>query len=180
VVVTLVVVFSLAGGGKSPTHPVAQANSGATTNAAFDTQDYKGDDSVSVKVPAGWTRTPGGSYVDYVNPQNKLLKVRVLVEKGSISPRRFADSTAPATLRKSENCPAPFKHLGTTDEQVDGHAGAQFEYTCGTGDGERHGVWRMTTVGGKMYSFFLTSPQADFPASKKYFDEMANTFKLGT
>jgi hypothetical protein len=36
----------------------------------------------------------------------------------------------------------------------------------------------MTTADGKMYSFFLTAPQADYPASKKYFDEMANTFKL--
>ncbi len=178
VLIVLILIFSLSGGGKSPTQPVAQTNSGATANAAFDTQDYKGDDSVSVKVPAGWTRTAGGSYVDYVDPQNKLLKVRVLVEKGSITPRRFADTTAPATLKKSKNCPQPFKHLGTTDVQVDGHAGAQFEYTCGTGDGERHGVWRMTTVDDKMYSFFLTAPQTDYPASKKYFDEMVNTFKL--
>ena len=82
------------------------------------------------------------------------------------------------TLKKSKNCPQPFKHLGTTDVQVDGHAGAQFEYTCGTGDSERHGIWRMTTVDGKMYSFFLTAPQTEFAASKKYFDEMVNTFKL--
>ena len=177
VVIVLIVVFSLAGG-NPPAQPAAQPSSGATTNASFDTQDYKGDGSVSVKVPAGWTRTAAGSYVDYVDPQNKLLKVRVLVEKGAITPRRFADTTAPATLKKSKNCPQPFKHLGTTDVQVDGHVGAQFEYTCGTGDGERHGIWRMTTVGGKMYSFFLTAPQADYPASKKYFDEMVDTFKL--
>jgi serine/threonine protein kinase len=180
VVIVLVLAFSLAGSGKSPTHPVAQSNSGATANAAFNTQDYKGDDSVSVKVPAGWTRTAGGTYVDYVDPNDKLRKVRVLVEKGSITPERFADTTAPATLKKSKNCPTPFKHLGTTDVQVDGHPGAQFEYTCGSGDGERHGIWRMTTAGGKMFSFFLTSPQSDFPASKKYFDEMVNTFKLSS
>ena len=47
-----------------------------------------------------------------------------------------------------------------------------------TGWEQRHGIWRMTTVGGKDYSFFLTAPQSEFAASKRYFDEMVNTFKL--
>jgi hypothetical protein len=178
VVIVLVLVFSLSGGPDKTTPPAARPGGTQTANAGFETQDYKGDASVTVKVPKGWTRTAAGSYVDYIDPQDKLRKVRVLVEKGSIDPRRFADSTAPATLRKSKNCPKPFKQLGTVDAQVAGHAGAQFEYTCGSGDAMRHGIWRMTTVDGKMYSFFLTSKESEFTASKKYFDAMADSFKL--
>jgi hypothetical protein len=40
----------------------------------------------------------------------------------------------------------------------------------------RHGIWRETTVGGKMYSFYLTSNESDFAASKVIFDEMTKTF----
>jgi serine/threonine protein kinase len=178
VVLALVLIVSLSGGGQ-PTQPIAQPTSNAAAEPAVATQAYQGDSTVSAQVPKGWTRSVGQTYVDYVDPGNKLQKVRILVEKGSIEPRRFADTTAPATLRKSKNCPAPFTHLGTTtDVQVSGHAAAQFEYTCGSGDSKRHGIWRMTTVNGKMYSFFLTTQESLFADSKKYFDAMATSFQI--
>jgi len=75
-------------------------------------------------------------------------------------------------------CAKPFKHLGTTDVDVSGLPGAEFEYTCGEGDSMRHGIWRQTTTDGKMYSFYLTTTEAKFAANKQYFDEMAKTFTL--
>jgi serine/threonine protein kinase len=179
VVLALILVISLTGGSGDPAPPPAAKPAGNGQSAPdFATQAYRGDDDVSVQVPKDWTRAASQSYVDYIDPDDKDQKVRVLVEKGTITPRRFADSTAPATLRRSKNCPKPFKHLGTTDVQISGNAGAQFEYTCGNGDEMRHGIWRMTTANGKMYSFYLTTPESDFAASKKYFDAMAASFKL--
>jgi hypothetical protein len=179
VVVLLVLVFSLTGGDDAPVAPPNQPPAAdQVVPASFATQDYKGDKAVTVKVPKSWERGSGGSWVDYVNPEEKSTKVRVLVEKGSIPPRKFADTTAPGTLKKSKACPKPFNHLGTTDVEVSGLPGAQFEYTCGEGDDMRHGIWRQTTTDGKMYSFYLTTTESQFADSKQYFDEMAKTFTL--
>jgi len=179
VLVVLVLVFSLAGGGDDPVAPPNQPPAGdQVVPASFATQDYKGDKAITVKVPKDWERGTGGSWVDYVNPDDKSTKVRVLVEKGSIAPRKFAETTAPGTLKKSKACPKPFKHLGTTEVEMSGLPAAQFEYTCGEGDTMRHGIWRQTTTDGKMYSFYLTTTESKFAASKQYFDEMAKTFTL--
>jgi hypothetical protein len=179
VILVLVLVFSLGGGGgQTPPPDALPAGGSQQDQSAVETQAYKGDSSVTVQVPKGWTRTAAGSYVDYVNPEDKNEKVRVLVESGSISPRKFADSTAPGTLKKSKNCAKPFEHLGTKDVDISGHAGAEFQYTCGAGDAERHGIWRMTTLHGKMYSFYMTTEESRFAASKKFYDKMAETYKL--
>ena len=178
--IVLILVISLGGAGDQNTPPPDAAPAGGQDAApTFATQDYQGNDKVTVKVPAGWKRAASGNYVDYVDPADKLRKVRVLIEPGSIKPQRFVTETAPGTLRKSKNCPAPYKQVATTtDAQVSGQTAAQFEYTCGTGDTMRHGIWRMTTVGGSMYSFYLTTADADFADSKKYFDAMADSFKI--
>jgi serine/threonine protein kinase len=176
-VVALILVVSLTGGGDKGTPPPNQSVDQAVA-ASFATQDYKGDRAVSVKVPKSWDRAATGSWVDYVNPEDKSTKVRILVEKGSIAPRKFAETTAPGTLKKSKACPKPFNHLGTTDVEMSGLPAAQFEYTCGEGDTMRHGIWRQTTTDGKMYSFYLTTTEGQFAANKQYFDEMAKTFTL--
>jgi hypothetical protein len=179
-VVAVILVFSLTGrGGDDTGAPPDQPSAGnQVVPASFATQDYKGDKAVTVKVPKSWERSSTGNWVDYVNPEDKSTKVRVLVEKGAIPPRKFAETTAPATLRRSKACAKPFQHLGTTDVEVSGLPGAQFEYTCGEGADMRHGIWRQTTNDGKMYSFYLTTTEARFAGSKQYFDEMAKTFTL--
>jgi serine/threonine protein kinase len=179
-ILVLVLVFSLGGGGGDTRPPDAlPAGNSQQDQSAVETQAYKGNSGVSVQVPKGWTRAAGGSYVDYIDPNDKDTKVRVLVEDGSISPQKFTNTTAPTGLKNGKSCPKPFKHLGTTDVQMSGHAGAEFQYQCGTGDGERHGIWRMTTVNGKMYSFYLTTEEVNFSANKKYYDKMVETYKLG-
>ena len=177
VLVILVLVFAFSGGGgRSPT-PAGSAT-GKPVQASFETQDYQGNKAVSVKVPKGWKRSAAGNWVDYVDPADPQRKVRILVESGSIEPRRFAENTAQNTLRNSRNCARPFNPVAVTDVQVAGHDGAQLEYTCGSGPTMRHGIWRETTIGGKMYSFYLTSTDSTFAASRTFFDEMARTFAL--
>jgi eukaryotic-like serine/threonine-protein kinase len=166
------------GGGGEPTATHRPAGAPAAVQVAFPTQDYRGDGGVSVKVPKGWQRSARGSWVDYVDPQDRLRKVRILVEPGRIDPHRFAQETAPRGIQKSGNCAKPFTLVSVTDVQVAGHPGAQLEYTCGGGGSMRHGVWRETTVNGRMYSFYLTSTDARFAASRAVFDEMARTFAL--
>jgi eukaryotic-like serine/threonine-protein kinase len=178
VVLLLVLVVALSGDDDPGTPPNQPPAANQVVPASFATQDYKGDKAVTVKVPKAWERAATGNWVDYINPEDKSTKVRVLVEKGSIPPRKFADTTAPGTLKKSKACPKPFKHLGTTDVEISGLPAAQFEYTCGEGDTMRHGIWRQTTTDGKMYSFYLTTTEAKFAGSKQYFDEMAKTFTL--
>jgi eukaryotic-like serine/threonine-protein kinase len=170
-----VLMFSL-GGDKTPT-PGAGGNN--TVSASFETQDYRGK-GIAVKVPKGWTRSSAGNWVDYVDPQDSGRKVRILVEPGSAEPRRFAEKIAESTLRKSKNCPEPYHRVAVNDVQVAGHDGVQLEYTCGRGDSMRHGVWQETTVDDKMYSFYLTSTEAQFATSKAIFDEMTRTFTLGS
>jgi hypothetical protein len=177
VVLALGLVLAFSGGDDAPP-PAAGGSTDKSVQASFDTQDYQGNRAVSVKVPKGWKRTAAGNWVDYVDPDDSQRKVRILVENGSITPRRFAESTAQATLRNSKNCPKPFKPIAVSDVQVAGHDGAQLEYTCGSGDTMRHGIWRETTVNSKMYSFYLTSTDARFAESKKFFDEMTKTFAL--
>jgi serine/threonine protein kinase len=178
-VVAVILVLSLTGGGNDAGTPPDQPSAGTqVVPASFATQDYKGDKAVSVKVPKSWERISTGNWVDYVSPDDKSTKVRVLVEKGSIAPHKFAETTAPGTLRRSKACARPFHHLGTTDVEVSGLPGAQFEYTCGEGDSMRHGIWRQTTTDGRMYSFYLTTTEGKFADSRRYFDEMAKTFTL--
>jgi serine/threonine protein kinase len=179
VVAVLVLAISLSGGGGDANTPARRAGADKTTPAAFETQDYRGK-GVVVKVPKGWTKASAGNWVDYIDPQDSGRKVRILVEPGAAEPRRFAERIAESTLRNSRNCPKPYNRVAVTDVQVAGHAGAQLEYTCGAGDGMRHGIWQETTVGGKMYSFYLTSNESQFDASQAIFDEMTRTFALGS
>jgi serine/threonine protein kinase len=177
VLLAVVLIITLTGGGGGT--PTVAGPAGATSvRASFQTQDYRGDRAVAVKVPKDWKRIAAGNWVDYVDPDDAQRKVRVLVESGTITPRRFAENTAQSTLRSSKNCPKPFRAVAVTDVQVAGHPGAQLEYTCGSGSSMRHGIWRETTVNGRMYSFYLTSTDARFAESKAIFDEMTRTFAL--
>ncbi|BFU42314.1 hypothetical protein KRMM14A1004_05510 [Krasilnikovia sp. MM14-A1004] len=171
-VLAMVLVFS---GGKDPQPRTPQQAGVQPAPAAFETQDHRGK-GVTVKVPKTWTRSASGVWVDYVDPQDDTRKVRILVEKGDAEPRRFAEKIAEHTLKTSKNCPKPYNRVSVSDVEVAGGGGAQLEYTCGSGDQMRHGVWREITRDGKMYSFYLTSTDARFAESMPIFEEMARTF----
>ncbi|MBO3740466.1 serine/threonine-protein kinase [Actinoplanes flavus] len=178
VVLILVLVVALSGGGDPKTTPSAGGPTSAPPAPAVETQAYKGNAAVSVNVPAGWTRAAGGVYVEYYEPSDKTTKVRVLVEKGSVDPAKFVSQTAPTGLKKGKTCPDPFVTVGTQQVDVSGNPGAELEYTCGEGAAMRHGIWRMTTVNNKMYSFYLTTTDAKFTEYRKYYDAMVESFQL--
>jgi hypothetical protein len=177
VAVVLVLGIALAFSGDGPPKAPASAGNPAQARPALPTQDHSAN-GVSVKVPKGWTFNSAGAWVDYVDPVDDGRKVRILVEPGTAEPRRFAEQIAENTLKRSKNCPKPYKRLKVTDVQVAGRPGAELEYTCGAGAGMRHGVWREITVNGKMYSFYLTAQESRFAESRPIFDEMARTFAV--
>jgi hypothetical protein len=180
VVVLLIVSFSVFGGGGGNAQPQAQPSAPAQSPAAFETQDYKGDGAVAVKVPKGWTRSTGGTYVDYTDPDDAKHKVRVLVEPNNGSSAETFFKSAESRLKdgKSANCPKPYSRVSLNPQSIAGHDGAILEYKCGAGTGARHGLWAAVLTSGHAYSFFLTSTESQFDASKPIFDQMLATYKL--
>jgi hypothetical protein len=149
-----------------------------TVPASFATQDHTGK-GFTVKVPKGWERrTSGGVWVDYVDPADSRRKVRVLVESGTAEPRRFMEVAERNLKKKDSSCIKPYERLNLTDVETAGRPSAELEYTCGSGEAMRHGVWREITVNGKMYSFYMTVTEARFAESRPIFDEMVKSFSV--
>ncbi|MCM4083990.1 serine/threonine-protein kinase [Paractinoplanes hotanensis] len=181
VVVLLIVVFSLVGSGNDdPGTPQAGSTGAAAVKpAALPTQQYN-DRGITVAVPKAWNKKSGGVWVDYVDPDDAKRKVRILVEDASsrATPQSFLGVAENTLKTRSTNCPKPYAQVGMTDTKIAGRDGAVLEYTCGTGDQARHGLWGAVIAGGKAYSFFLTSNESQFAASKPIFDQMIKTYAL--
>ncbi|WP_433298137.1 protein kinase domain-containing protein [Actinoplanes sp. CA-030573] len=179
VVLVLVLVFALAGGGgaKNTPPPDALPPAGQDTAPSFETQQYN-DRGITVNVPKGWTRKAAGSWVDYADPQDAKHKVRILVENSKATPTAFLGIAENTLKTKSTNCPKPYTRVNLDKATISGKEGAVLEYTCGSGDDGRHGLWGAVVTGGKAYSFYLTSTEAQFAASKPIFDEMIKTYTL--
>ena len=178
VVILLIVVIALAGGGSGQAPPpVAQQPAGQPAPAAFATQIYKSTE-LSVSVPKNWRKSTGGhTWVDYADPADSKRKVRILVEKWKGTPNGLLGA-AEKTLSKSSACPKPYARVSLNEITIDGKAGAVMEYTCGSGDAGRHGIWAVTTANDKAYSFYLTTTEKQFASSKPVFDEMLKSYRL--
>jgi hypothetical protein len=177
VLVLLIVVISSTGGDDN--RPVAQPTSAAPVDAAFETQLYNAK-GVSVKVPKSWKKSTGQSYVDYVDPDDSKHKARILVENAGGSAENFLKVAENGLKKNKSSCPAPYKEVGVEPKQIAGHDGAVLEYKCGSGDSERHGLWGAVVTDGHAYSFFVTSTEEQFQASKPIFDEMLSSYKLAS
>ncbi|AVT30200.1 protein kinase [Plantactinospora sp. BC1] len=182
--VLLVSIVALSIGGDDPADtppPQAGPTSQAPVPASFATQPHD-ERGVSLNVPKDWKKAAPKKavYIDYTDPDGSGRRVRVLVEdfKGDSS-RRWAEIAANG-LKSSKSCAKPYRQVGLTDEELSGKPAAQLEYTCGDGDEQRHGIWRGLVQGGKVYSFYLTTPDARFEESKPIFDEMVKSFRLGS
>jgi serine/threonine protein kinase len=173
--------FAFSGGDDAPpvTPPAARGDTGtvAPPVAAFPTQVYN-DKGLSVHVPKGWTKKSAGNWVDYIDPDDKLRKVRILVEPSNGTPTSFLGVAANTLDKRSANCPKPFAKIDVTTTQISGRDAAVLEYTCGNGPEARHGMWGAIVTGGKAYSFYLTSKDARFAESRPIFDEMAKSYTL--
>jgi eukaryotic-like serine/threonine-protein kinase len=183
VVIVLVLVFSLTGsGGDEPTTPqAAPTGSAAVQPAGLATQEYN-DRGISVQVPKGWTRKASGSWVDYADPKDAKRKVRILVEKASASatPSSFLGVAENTLKNKSTSCTDPYARVSLDKTTISERDGAVLEYTCGDGAEARHGLWGAVISGGKAYSFYLTTKESQFAASKPIFDQMIKSYALAS
>jgi len=178
----LVAVLALAGIGAMSGWFAGHANPGgpgATTPApSADTpliavQEFR-ERGIAVNVPKDWERSDNGSYVNFTDPAGGR-KIRINIEAASGTAQRFFQ-TAETGLKKPSICPSPYKRVALVDAKLAGKDGAQLEYTCGSGNGMRHGIWRAVVVDGKAYHFYLTVPDPQFADSKIIFDEMTRSF----
>jgi hypothetical protein len=177
VVVLLVLVLSLAGGGNTAATTTPQAGGGSPVQASFDTQEYK-DRGITVKVPKSWRRNASGNWVDYSDPADAKRKVRILVEASNGTPISFLGVAENGLKTRSTSCPKPYKRVSLDKTTIAGQDGAVLEYTCGTGESARHGLWGAVITGGHAYSFYLTTKESQFGESKPIFDEMIKTYAL--
>lgn len=158
--------------------PQAAPPTPTPAGAAFETQRHE-ERGVSVNVPKGWRKATGGSYIDFTDPANNGRRVRIIVEKFRGEPGRWVEIAENNLRTRSTSCAKPYAQIAlTTDAELAGRPAAEFEYTCGGGDAKRHGVWRVVPAGGKAYSFYLTTTDAQFAESKPIFEEMIRSFQL--
>ncbi|HEY7226220.1 MAG TPA: serine/threonine-protein kinase [Micromonosporaceae bacterium] len=172
--------IAAAAGAFSGGHASAPPDVGATSvgpSAPFEVQEYR-DRGIAVNVPAGWTRADSqSSYVDFKDPQTARW-VRINIEQTSLTAKKLLQN-AESGLKDPTRCAAPYKRVALHDAELGGLAGAELEYTCGSGATERHGIWRAVVRDGTAYHFYLTTPQAAFADSRAIYDEMVRSFQFG-
>ncbi|MGC4858036.1 serine/threonine-protein kinase [Micromonospora sp. DT41] len=171
-----VLVFS-GGDDPAPTTPQAQPSPSAAAGPGLEMQEHVAR-GIQVMVPKGWKKATGGSYTDYIDPEDSGRKVRIITEKWSSSSTRWAETAENGLKTRSTSCVKPYNQIASTETELASKPAAEFEYTCGEGDAMRHGIWRGVAQDGKAYSFYLTSTDTKFAESKPIFDEMVRTFQL--
>jgi serine/threonine protein kinase len=177
VVLLLVLVVSLSGGGGDKASTTPQAGDGNPVPASFQTQDYA-DRGITVKVPKEWKRSASGEWVDYADPADPKRKVRILIEPAGGTPSSFLKVAENGLKKNSTSCPDPYSRVDLTKTSISGQDGAVLEYTCGSGDSARHGLWGAVISNKHAYSFYLTTNATQFAESKPIFDEMLKTYTL--
>ncbi|WP_422734341.1 protein kinase domain-containing protein [Micromonospora sp. WMMD558] len=178
-VVLLLGVIALSGGDDRPPGTPQAAPTSAAPAAGVPEMAEHSARGVRVLVPKGWKKATGGSYTDYIDPEDSGRKVRIITEKWTTTSERWAETAENGLKTRSTSCVKPYSQV-TSDmgAQLGGKPAAEFEYTCGEGDTMRHGVWRGVAHDGKAYSFYLTSTDAKFEESRPIFEAMANSFQL--
>jgi hypothetical protein len=119
--------------------------------------------------------------VDFTDTSETGRRLRVNVESAGSTARDFLENAEAQLERRTSICAAPYHQVNLVDTvTLDGRPAAELEYTCGSGETMRHGIWRATVVGGKAYEFYLTAPDADFAAGKAVYDEAVRSYHLNT
>jgi hypothetical protein len=162
----------LSAGNGSP--PSDAGPGGPTATALIDVQEYR-ERGIAVNVPAGWNQSGAGTYVNYQDTVNAGRWLRINIEPFSGTATRLLE-TAESGLRDPTRCAAPYTRVALQDAQLAGVTGAELEYTCGSGQTMRHGIWRAVVVEGVAYHFYVTTLAADFADSRIIYDEMVRSF----
>jgi hypothetical protein len=118
------------------------------------------------------------SYVDFTDPADESRRLRINVEKASSTAQKYMEIAEGLLRKNGTSCPAPYVRVALVDVSLDGHPASELEYTCGTGDQMRHGIWRTFVQGGNAYQFFVSVPDRRFQESKAVYDEMVRTYHL--
>jgi hypothetical protein len=181
VAIAAIAALSLSGGdGGSPAPPAASASGGPSTPAdrpLIAVQRFADDRGIVVNVPKDWTKSTGGSYVDFTD-QAGGRKVRINVENAGSTARRFLLTAESGLKNNPSRCRTPYERLALREAVLAARDdAAELEYTCGT-DEKRHGLWRAVVVNGKAYHFYLTTTDAQFAESRVIYDEMVRSFQL--
>jgi hypothetical protein len=150
---------------------------------AFAVQEHKDPRGFTVNVPKDWTRkTSNSSFVDYVDPNDNGRRLRLNIEKATGTATGFAEVAEGQLKKNTGSCAAPYNRVGLrdgNDVKLGGQQAAELEYTCGSGDQTRHGIWRVVVQKEQAFQFFLTVPDSQFAASKPIYDEMVRSYRLG-
>ncbi|WP_433531441.1 serine/threonine-protein kinase [Micromonospora sp. CA-263727] len=178
-VLLLVSIVAFTGNGDTPTSPVAEPSSTADEGPGIEMQEHSAR-GIQVLVPKGWKRTaPSGAvYIDYTDPEDNGRRVRILNERYSGSSTRWAQGAENRLKTTSTSCVRPYTQISMAEKELAGKPSAEFEYTCGEGESMRHGVWHGVAHDGRIYSFYLTSNDAQFEESKPIYEEMVKSFQL--
>ncbi|SCL18651.1 protein kinase domain-containing protein [Micromonospora inyonensis] len=173
----LVAVFS-GGDQEPPANPQTQPSASAPAAPALEMQEHSAR-GIAMLVPKGWKKASGGSYTDYTDPEDSGRRVRIITEDFSATSTsmRWAEIAADG-LRTRNSCAKPYNQLAMDEQELAGKPAAQLEYTCGSGETMRHGVWRGVAHDGKAYSFYLTANDSRFAESRPIFDQMVKSFQL--
>jgi hypothetical protein len=136
---------------------------------------------MTLNVPADWTKSGAGTYVDFTDPDGGDIarRVRLNVEAAGGSVADFFKVAEGKTKQNSNNCPT-YKRVDMRKVTLDGRDGSELEFTCGEGGEQRHGLWSAVVEDGKAYQFALSVPEADFADSKVIYQEMVRSFALAT
>ena len=187
VVVVLVVALAMSGlfsgdGDGSQTGKPPVAASSGPARPLLDVEAFTHPGGITVNIPKGWTKKQLGNasapYWDITDPADPNRRIRINIEKASSTPRAFLEGAENRLKTTTSSCAQPYTHVAMTDNKLDGHAAAILEYTCGSGDQQRHALWNAVLQGGKSYHFFVTVPEARFTESRIIFEEMVRSFKL--
>ncbi|MEJ3742075.1 serine/threonine-protein kinase [Actinomycetes bacterium KLBMP 9797] len=176
--VVLLTAIMLSTGGDPAANTPAQAGNSEPAAPSFPTQAHS-ERGITVNVPQGWKKTTAGLYVDYTDPDDSGRRVRLLIENSKAEPAKFLQVASDRLKSNAnKNCARPYTQVALTNVEVGGKPAAELEYTCGSGDNARHGVWRAIVQDGKAYSFYLTTPDSRFAESKEIFDELVRTYQV--
>jgi hypothetical protein len=159
------------GAGKPSTNPSA-------AGPTFAVQSFHDARGITLNVPASWRMEKTANYTNFVDPTDKDRRLRVNVEaSGTMTADDFL-KVAERRLKKTAAACPDYQHVSAADITLDGHPGAQLEYTCGSGATLRHGIWAVSTENGHAYEFYLSVPDVDFQATRGIYDEMVASVKL--
>jgi hypothetical protein len=183
VLVLVLGIVAAAGLFSSDPQTTAGANTGRSSAPAANTplievQEFKDNRGITINVPKNWTKTTNnGGYTDFTDPNDRNRRLRINSEGGKTA-QNFLEVAEGRLKSGQSSCADPYARVQLREIQLDGREGAELEYTCGSGDQQRHALWGAVVVGNKSYHFFLTVPESKFEESKIIYQEMARSFKV--